>query len=108
MRLIYDTLAWILAILLMAVWMVLAALCCLLWLPLTAWEWIASRWAKAPWETLAAVLVLAVVVVAALTYRAPSRLNGGVWTATVRPIPWPETGPGLVVRPITHFARPRR
>ena len=108
MRLIYDTLAWILAILLMAVWMVLAALCCLLWLPLTAWEWIASRWAKAPWETLAAVLVLAVVVVAALTYRPPSRIDGGIWTATVRPLPWPETGPGLVVRPVTHFARAGR
>ena len=108
MRLIYDTLAWILAILLMAVWMVLAAFCCLLWLPLTAWEWIATRWAKAPWETLAALLVLAVLVVAALTYRPPSRINGGIWTATVRPLPWPETGPGLVVRPVSHFARTGR
>lgn len=108
MYLIYSVLARIFVGLLIAVWIVLAALCCLFWLPMHAGAWLATRWAKAPWETLAAVLVLAVVVVAALTYRAPSRLNGGVWTATVRPIPWPETGPGLVVRPVTHFARTRR
>ena len=101
MYLIYSVLARIFVGLLIAVWIVLAALCCLFWLPMHAGAWLATRWAKAPWETLAAVLVLAVVVVAALTYRAPSRLNGGVWTATVRPIPWPETGPGLVVRPVT-------
>ena len=108
MYLIYSVLARIFVGLLIAVWIVLAALCCLFWLPMHAGAWLATRWAKAPWETLAAVLVLAVVVVAALTYRAPSRLNGGVWTATVRPIPWPETGPGLVVRPVTHFARTGR
>lgn len=108
MYLIYSVLARIFVGLLIAVWIVLAALCCLFWLPMHAGAWLATRWAKAPWETLAAVLVLAVVVVAALTYRAPSRLNGGVWTATVRPIPWPETGPGLVVRPVTHFARAGR
>ena len=108
MYLIYSVLARVFVGILIAVWLIMAALCCLLWLPLTAWEWIASRWAKAPWETLAALLVLAVLVVAALTYRPPSRINGGIWTATVRPLPWPETGPGLVVRPITHFARPRR
>ena len=108
MYLIYSVLARLIAICLIAVWIILAAFCCLLWLPLTAWEWIAARWAKSPWETTAAVLVLAIVVVAALTYRPPSRLDGGIWTATVRPLPWPETGPGLVVRPITHFARTRR
>ena len=108
MYLIYSVLARIFVGLLIAVWIVLAALCCLFWLPMHAGAWLATRWAKAPWETLAAVLVLAVVVVAALTYRPPSRLDGGIWTATVRPLPWPETGPGLVVRPITHFARTRR
>ena len=105
MRLIYDTLAWILAILLMAVWMVLAALCCLFWLPIHAGAWLRAR---APWEAVAAVLLLAILVAAALTYRPPSRIDGGIWTATVRPLPWPETGPGLVVRPVTHFARTGR
>ena len=108
MYLIYSVLARIFVGLLIAVWIVLAALCCLFWLPMHAGAWLATRWAKAPWETLAAVLVLAVLVVAALTYRAPSSINGGIWTATVRPLYWPHMGPGLVVRPITHFARTGR
>lgn len=90
---------------LMAVWIALAAIGCVVGLFLQAGAWIRTH---ASWEAGAALLVLTLIVVAALTYRPPSRINGGIWTATVRPLPWPETGPGLIVRPVTHFARTGR
>ena len=89
MRFIYDTLAWILAILLMALWIVLAALCCLLCLPLTAGAWLRGR---AHWEAVAAVLLLAILVVAVLTYR-PAPPVQWVRPGFLHPAPtWPEIG----------------